>query len=234
MIKRIVFISLLVFIFTSDSWADTLYLRNGRSIEGLIKKEKDNTIELDIGFGTVKFHREEILRIERSGPEEETIIRKAWQEQRKLEEKKQEEREKELEEARRREEFEPKEVGFYRDSEHIVVDALLNKKVNASLMLDTGASVMLLSNDIAKKLDVRGAGAEIVQVQMADGRKKDAKFVVLDTVSVEGAEAENVEAVILLDSEAGIEDGLLGMSFLNKFNFQIDTVKRKLILKKRR
>jgi len=72
-------------------------------------------------------------------------------------------------------------------------------------------------------------------MQTADGRIIDAKFIILDSVSVEGLEVKNVEAVVLLEeSTMNVGDGLLGMSFLNRFNFQIDTVNKKLILEKRK
>lgn len=238
MIRRIL---ILIFFFLAsfvcDIEADTIHLRNGRSIEGLIKKERGESVWLDIGFGTVKFRKEEIERIERSSPDEVSRIRKEWQRQRKLEEERWLKRERELEEARRRKEFEPKEVKFSRDTEQIVVNALLNGKTKASLLLDTGASTILLSSRIAEELGLESQvrRGKMVEMKMADGRMVDARYVVLDSVDVEGAVARDVGAVVLVDSsQMDIHDGLLGMSFLNRFNFQIDTVNKKLILKKRK
>ncbi len=221
----------------SRVYPDTIYLRNGRNIEGLIKKEDGKSVLLDVGFGTVKFRREEIKDISRSSREEAFNIRKRWGEQRKLEEERMSRRKKELEETRQKKEFEPKEARFIQDKNKIVVEALLNKKVKASLLLDTGATVVLLSSGIAKRLRIRknATKKDMVKVQMADGRKVNAQLIVLNTVSVEGAKARDVEAVVLSDYEGmGGCDGLLGMSFLSRFNFQIDTVNKKLILKRRR
>jgi len=222
---------------SSGAYPDTIYLRNGRNIEGLIKKEDGKSVLLDVGFGTVKFRREEIKDISRSSREEAFNIRKGWGEQRKLEEERMSRRKKELEKTRQKKEFEPKEARFIQDKNKIVVEALLNKKVKASLLLDTGATVVLLSSGVARRLRIRKntAKKDMVKVQMADGRKVNAQLIVLNTVSVEGAKAKDVEAVVLSDYEGmGAYDGLLGMSFLNRFNFQIDTVNKRLILKRRR
>lgn len=237
--KRRVFLFIVVlFIFmTREARSDIVYLKNGRHIEGLIKKESEDNVVLDVGFGTIKFRHIEIEKIHYSDKKETGKIEKDWQAQKKLQKKRQLEREKELEETRRRKEFEPKEVGYLNEKEHIVVNTLLNKKVKASFLLDTGATVVLLSNRIAKRLKIslRGSNKDKVKVQTADGRMIDAKFIILDSVSVEGIEVKDVEAVVLLEeSTMNVGDGLLGMSFLNRFNFQIDTVNKKLILKKRK
>ncbi len=217
--------------------ADVIYLKNGRSIEGLIEKEKDDEVVLNVGFGTVKFHRDVIENIERSSPEGVKLLRKNWHIQRKSEEKRWQEIEREREKVRKRKEFEPKDVPFSQDLGHIIVEVLLNKKVKASLLLDTGASTILLSNEIARRLKIKTDSTEKdnVMVQLANGEKIEAKYVVLDSVEIEDVEAKNVGAVILSeDVEIQAHDGLLGMSFLNNFNFEIDTVNKKLILRKKK
>jgi len=234
-IKTLIAALLLLTIFTSEVGADTVHLKNGRKIKGLIKKETEESIVLDLGFGTVKFRRVEIEKIERSDTNEVAEIKEEWRVDRKKEEAKWQKREREIERAKWRKQFEPKEVSFSQDSQRIIVEALLNKKVKASLLLDTGATTMVLSENIAKKLGIKTKTSkkDMIEVQVADGRKVDAIYTTLDSVSVEGIEANNIGAVILLDTEASIEDGLLGMSFLNRFNFQINNVKKKLILQKK-
>ena len=219
--------------FISPLKADTIYLRNGRSLEGLITKEGEESVELNVGFGVVKFRREEIKSMYKSKQEEVVAILGEWQRQ-KEEERKGRKRKQEQEEVKTNKALEPGEIKFSQVGGQIIVKALLNKKVSASLILDTGASVVLLSSRIAKKLGkkTQGARKDTVQVKLADGSKIDARFIVLDSVSVEGIEAKDVGAVVLLnDAKMDIQDGLLGMSFLSKFNSQIDTKNKKLILK---
>ncbi|MFC1620679.1 TIGR02281 family clan AA aspartic protease [Candidatus Omnitrophota bacterium] len=235
-LKILIFISFLFFGLISESIADTVYLKNGRNMDGLIKKENEKIVELDVGFGTIKFSKHEIDSIKRSDPVESGAIRKEWERRKKTEEEERVKREHELEEANRREEFEPKEVEFSNRKDHIIVEAMLNEKVKASLLLDTGASTLVLSSPIAKKLGIKTRSSNdknMVEVQVADGRKIDARYIILDSVRVQDIEARDVGAIVLLDAEDSIEDGLLGMSFLNRFNFQIDTVDKKLILQKR-
>ncbi len=235
-LKILISIYFLVFCLASVSLADTIYLKNGRSIEGLVKKETESSVELDVGFGTVKFRKTEIDSIDRSTPEEISSIHKGWKKQKEVEEKRRSERAREIEEERRRKELEPKEVSFSKDSQRIMVDTLINNDIKASLLLDTGATTVVLSDRVARELGVRDNVAEKdkVEVQLADGRKIEARHVVLDSVRVEDSEVKDVGAVVLLDAEEDMGDGLLGMSFLNKFNFQIDTLNNKLILQKRK
>lgn len=233
--KIFLVILFLIFSMASIVMADTVYLKNGRSIEGLIKKQDDEKLVLDVGFGTVTFRMHEVESIEASTVEAVKDIRNGWERQKELDKKRTLKVQKQMEEARKLKEFEPKEVDYLQSAGHIVVQVLLNKKTEVNLLLDTGASTILLSSKVAKRLKIKDREKTIVQVQVADGRKIDANLIVLDTVSIGGVKVKNVEAVILLDdSQTIVQDGLLGMSFLNRFNFQIDTVNKKLILKKKR
>ena len=228
-----IFIFLLVFI--ANASADTIHLKNGRSMDGLITKETDEGVWLKIEFGKVKFGRKEIESIDRASPAENEAMRRQWQREREQEDKviaQEQQKKKKQEEARQKKELEPKEVEFSKErGQMIIVEALLNNKVKASLLLDTGASCILISNSIAKKLGIKKKGT-IARVTVADGRTVKAIFIVLDSVNVQGVEAKNVEAAVLLGVKNDIKDGLLGMSFLKRFKFQIDTANNKLILEK--
>jgi len=202
--------------------ADTIYLKNGREIEGFAKNEDSNAVEVDIGFGTVKLRWDEVERIEKSSLEESSALREKWQ------------RKKERD-ARERE-YGPQQINVAREQGHIIVDAVLNKKVTATLLMDTGASYVVVSQDIWKKLGGSGAANEtILPMQLADGRKVNARLSTLDSISVQGVEARDVPVAILSEEATGsigFKDGLLGMSFLNRFNFKVDQKNNKLILEK--
>ena len=229
MIKKIYFI-LLLFIFTPyiNSSADTLYLKNGRSIDGIIKNEGDDIVELEVAGGSVKFRRSEVEKIEKAKPEESVLIRQNWERQ-KIETQKRIERQK-LEE-----EVKPKGVEFSKDKQGMAIDAVLNKEIKVSLILDTGASLVVLRKDIAKKLgmDLNNIKPDSEMI-VADGRKIKTKYITLGSIKVENVEAQNIDAAIMLDDvgDIGFGDGLLGMSFLKKFNFKVDQKEKKLILEK--
>ncbi len=228
--RAIRFIPLFLLIFTVRVEADTVYLKNGRSVEGLIKSESRDSLELDIGFGTIGFSRKEIEKIYRSKPEEIDAIRQKWV-------KDKIKRETRMKDERRKIELQPKQVEVSRESGHIFVDAKLNKKVDAHLLMDTGASMIMLTKDMAERLGIKtdsGSAKDIIQLQVADGRKVNGKVVVLDSVNVQGVEVKNVEAAVLFEDigDTTFKDGLLGMSFLNRFNFKVDYKSGKLTLEK--
>jgi len=220
-----------VILFSSQmqALADTIYLKNGRSIEGLVKKEDADFVELEISFGSMKFSRKQIERITTSSAEEAAVIRKEWAEEKIRAQER-------AREAELRREYEPKQINMDKQSGHVVVTTLLNNKVKANLVLDTGASLILLSRKVAANLgteinDKEGTPIELI---MADGRRENAKMIILDSVKVQDSEVKDVEAAVLPDKESATmsEDGLLGMSFLKKFNFKIDQKNDKLILEK--
>ena len=217
-----------VFIFYATLNADTVYLKNGRSIEGIIKNEDNEIIELGVYGGSVKFSKSEIEKIEKGSPEDENILRKNWEKQ-KIENQNKILRQ-QLEEERK-----PKKVEFSQDTQNIILNVTLNKKVEASLVLDTGASHVMLRKNIAEKLgiDLDRVKPDTI-VQLADGRRVNAKRIILESIKVENVEADNVEVSILLDDVggSGVNDGLLGMSFLKRFNFKVDYKDKKLILEK--
>jgi len=227
-------ILLFLFSFAQDARADIIYLRNGRSIEGLITKENDEEVELNIGIGKMKFRRVEIESIHKSNPNEAALIRKRWISQSQEEEERRLRKELELQEQRRKDELRPREIEVSRTGEHIIVNALLNGKLGASLLLDTGASLVLISGQIAQRLGIKtsGPGRVKIMTKMADGRDVEASYIVLESINVQGAEVRDIPAAVLSGDTVLPEDGLLGMSFLKNFNFQIDSANKKLILQK--
>lgn len=228
----ILFILVSMFFCGAELSADILYLKNGRSLEGLIKEEGKDFVELEVFGGTVKLNMREIERIEKSAPEQMAAILKKW------EKKKIENQEmilkRQLEEERKPKKIEKK-VDFLEKTQHIVLTVLLNKKIEASLILDTGASLIVLKKDIGKKLgiDLKGVNPDVTLI-LPDGRKMQANHIILESVKVENVEAKNVEAALMLDDagELHFGDGLLGMSFLKQFNFKVDQKGKKLILEK--
>ncbi len=217
-----------IFLYAQTVCADIVYLKNGRSMEGLIVSEKNDAVELEVSAGSVKFPKSTINRIERSSPADVALMRQEWQV------KKEAVLEKDTQERLSQESM-PKEVEFSKDSGSISVNAKLNGAVDVNLVLDTGASIVMLKKDIADKLGMNLKDLHPnMKVQVADGRFVDAMHIVLSSVIVQDSEANNVEAAVLLDDagESSFGDGLLGMSFLQWFNFKVDHQAQKLILEK--
>ena len=198
MLRLVNLVSILFFLvgFISDACADIVYLRNGRSMEGLITKEDDQEVQLSIGIGTVRFRRIEIESIHKSGPEETALIRKEWEDQKQKKRELRLERELELEEARQKESLLPKEIQASQTGDHMIVSALLNDRVKASLLLDTGASLILISNQIAQQLEIETGEPkqQTITAMLADGRQVEAYYIVLESVNVQGAEAKQIPA----------------------------------------
>ena len=220
-------IFLVGFCFITSAFADTLYLKNGRNIQGLIKSENESAIELEVNGGIAKFKKSEIDKIEKVSSEEAGQIRKKWEGERKdLQER--------ISQQQLEEENKPRKHEFSQGDQGILLAVILNKKVEASLILDTGASIMILRKDVVKKLGLDLDAAKFdMQVQLADGRKVNAKHVVLESVKVQNSEALSVDAAVLLDeADINFGEGLLGMSFLSRFNFKVDQKEKKLTLEK--
>jgi clan AA aspartic protease (TIGR02281 family) len=205
-----------------------VYLKDGRRAEGIVTMEGESAVELETFMGPVKISKEQIDRISRSSGIENEELRRQW-------EKIREQDRKYLEKIKAKQREIPRE-DYQKATGHIVVDTIINGQFRANLLLDTGASTLSLSADMARRIGIDlNKPLPIVPIQLADGRVSSAAHVVLESVQVEGMEAKNVDAVIILDEQAGMGfyDGLLGMSFLNRFNFRVDYNQNKLILERR-
>ncbi|MFH1846844.1 MAG: retropepsin-like aspartic protease [Candidatus Omnitrophota bacterium] len=193
-------------------------LTNGGTIKGTLIREDEKGIVVDIGYGEVGMTRNEIKRIIRpEGADQKEVVQlinKAKNQ---------------IEESRELSKFEHH-VRYTGDQE-IIVEAFLNNKVRVSLLVDTGATTVVLSKETAKNLFAGEKGfSEKVEVKMADGGIKEAFRGKLRTITVGTAKAENIEAIV---TELGDRDGVLGMSFLNRFHIKFDSGKKQLIIKQK-
>lgn len=70
-------------------------------------------------------------------------------------------------------------------------------------------------------------------MSLGDGREVPAQFIKIDTVDVGRVRAKDIEAAVIYQDDAfPIFDGLLGMSFLRLFKFEINLEQNKLVLEK--
>jgi clan AA aspartic protease (TIGR02281 family) len=109
------------------------------------------------------------------------------------------------------------------------LDVILNGGVTASLLLDTGASKVVLSKEVAGKLGFNFDNVNAKQTSSTANGDAIFAVVVLQSVVVGNAKSIWVEA--LFNDKYEDDDGLLGMSFLGDFRFEIDRSKKILILK---
>jgi len=122
------------------------------------------------------------------------------------------------------------EVSFTKRREGIVVSTVLNKSVTAAMIVDTGASLTVISEDVLGRLGINALDLkQSIELVVADGSRVSAKFIVLDSVKIGDTEAKNVEAAVMKGKPSEGVDGLLGMSFLSNFSFSIDVERQKLI-----
>lgn len=219
----------LLFTFLNYACADTLYLKNGHSIEGIIKSDDGKTLELEVGIdSSVSFLKSEIESISKSPNLDSLALRQGW-ERHKLE------ADERMAKSLFEKEAKPDSISFSQELQGIAVNVTLNNKVKAKMVLDTGASTVVIARKVADELKINLNKVESdMKTQAVDGRRINAKRIILESVQVQGVEAKNVEAVVLLDDSGkpGFGDGLLGMSFLKRFNFKVDQKEKKLILEK--
>ena len=112
---------------------------------------------------------------------------------------------------------------------NFLVDTVLNGRVKARLMLDTGASLITLTEEIGGKLGITPYSDSAELPFNTAGGEDWMPLVALELVAVGSAETRLVEASI--NSHIKEIDGLLGMSFLGDFRFEIDRTNKLLTLK---
>ncbi|MBD3393624.1 MAG: hypothetical protein GF418_15910 [Chitinivibrionales bacterium] len=105
---------------------------------------------------------------------------------------------------------------------HLVVTARINGTARGRFILDTGASLVSFSRDFADRLRIAFPDTDPIEVTLANGERASARPVMLRSVTVQDATVENVAAVMLEKPPGEGVDGLLGMSFLGKFQINID------------
>ncbi len=116
----------------------------------------------------------------------------------------------------------------------LVVQVRLNGTRQAKLILDTGADITILSHAVALDLGlVPTASSPTITLNTVGGTVR-ADVVVVETMALGGAEAKAIQAAIhdLPDAPPGV-DGLLGLTFLDKFLVTVDSQKGELHLQPR-
>lgn len=103
----------------------------------------------------------------------------------------------------------------------VFVRATLCGKEESLLLVDTGAAIVTISPCLVAALGLTDRLGKEIELALPGGVRITGPELVIPRISVFGKEAANVKAVVLNESQAGI-DGLLGLSFLDRFSFRID------------
>lgn len=110
------------------------------------------------------------------------------------------------------------------------VDAVVNGDIRLNMLVDTGASFTILAVSAASRLGVTNL-EELPRMPVSTaGGVTWIYLVELESVKVGEAEAVSIEGGVS-DQVAGGLDGLLGMSFLGEFVYQVDGPGEKMSLK---
>jgi clan AA aspartic protease (TIGR02281 family) len=125
-------------------------------------------------------------------------------------------------------------VRFSTSNGHMVVPVLLNESRNTSLLFDTGASITVLSTELAQSLGLVAAAGKTIRLKTVAADVK-AKVATLDSITVGGlSRTDFTVAVIDLNlGTTGRFDGILGMDFLGNYTIRIDNQARRIFLSPR-
>jgi clan AA aspartic protease (TIGR02281 family) len=125
-------------------------------------------------------------------------------------------------------------VRFSTTNGHMVVPVLLNESRNTNLLFDTGASITVLSTELAQSLGLVAAAGKTIRLKTVAADVK-AKVVTLDSITVGGLSRSDFPvAVIDLDLDtSGRFEGILGMDFLSNYTIRIDNQANRIFLSPR-
>lgn len=140
-------------------------------------------------------------------------------------------RKREMEEKKRREEQIAQEKYFRSlmteviiESNHVLVPVTLGyrgREVEALLLLDTGAEVIALHQEIADQLNIKESKS--VAIRVVGGKAIKARLAKLDYVTVGPHEKAGIHTLIIGHKGPSVtHDGLLGMNFLRGLEYSID------------
>lgn len=121
-------------------------------------------------------------------------------------------------------------IPLFIQNDSIFVKVIVNDSTQTLLLLDTGASMIHLSERVSSGLFIRTKKRD--RIFITAGGKIKSPIVLLDSVSLGTFKVKNLEAAVsnisLADEGA---QGVLGMNFLKHFDFSIDVDKQVMRLK---
>lgn len=112
-------------------------------------------------------------------------------------------------------------IHFAPGSGRIPVTAVLNQAINQNFIVDTGASMVTISTQTARRLGIDVETVPVRQLITAGGMIT-APEVTLDSIQIGGWVEKNVNAFIIdMPDQSGA--GLLGLNYLHRFRMELNT-----------
>lgn len=112
---------------------------------------------------------------------------------------------------------------------HFIVEALINGNITANLLVDTGATSVVLSEQLGERLRVNKKDFPITTSNTGGGKVESPLFI-LESLKVGNSELFLLEAKTNPHFNKRI-DGVLGMNFLGEFKMEIDRKNSKMYLR---
>ena len=121
-------------------------------------------------------------------------------------------------------------VPLIRQGNVFLVRTLLNGRREAIFYLDTGASLTTISTAVAQELGISfGAGSPTVTIRTASDTIR-VPVATVESIQVGGLEARDVQVAVFDLPQPSQVVGLLGNSFLSRFQVQLDPAQGLLML----
>lgn len=203
----------LVLMPVSSAEADTVVDRAGREWSGILTVENDRWVRVDLGFDTLSLPRADVRSVRRSGPEERVRLQKRNAERRAR-----------TEHLLTKRDGGPRKVRALIEEGHVFAPLAINGHP-LTLLVDSGATLVVLTRTGARKLGIDPSELTgRVEMRGTGNRRFEAAYTRLDRVVWDGVELRDVEAAVLLDEERTApicKDGLLGQSFLSRYNYKV-------------
>lgn len=115
------------------------------------------------------------------------------------------------------------------DAQRVIVQVTFNGSVTVPMAIDTGAPGLIISPKVAQKLGLFGNdGGMVLTAAGGIGGTVAAMRTFLDTVQVGGAKDTFIPATIMNSVSESFE-GLIGMVFMSRYSFKIDSLKQVVI-----
>ncbi|VAX21331.1 hypothetical protein MNBD_NITROSPINAE04-186 [hydrothermal vent metagenome] len=114
---------------------------------------------------------------------------------------------------------------------NFAVNVVINGRVSAELIIDTGSSFTIVSEKMARRIGFTDIGDAPRYPVSTTAGEAWLRLVVFESVNVGGAISRNVEGAVSSYLGEGM-DGVIGLSFLNDFIYKFDGRKKELTLKR--